>query len=220
MIFHQAADGGALDLARRLIATLPQGRDGLFNPWADVCPEDLADNGPGTKLARLAAHLNCRPRLILCGEAPGYQGCRHTGVAFTSERLILEGAIPRISPTCTRLTSRHIPYSEPSATIVWRTLYQLGLAEDTILWNAIQMHPHKPGNPSSNRTPTEAEIALGAPAIHMLREAMPSAQIVAVGRTPDFLLRNMGIVPAVTVRHPANGGANAFSSGLADFIGN
>ena len=60
-----------LALATRLVATLPTGRANLFNPWKDHCPTDLAGNGPDDKLLRLAAHLDCAPRFILAGEAPG-----------------------------------------------------------------------------------------------------------------------------------------------------
>lgn len=205
----------ALDLAQQLVATLPSGLPGLFNPWADVCGEDLPGNEPTAKLQRLAAHLDCVPRFILCGEAPGYQGCRHSGIAFTSERLLLEGAIPRVPAPAGRLTNRHLPFSEPSATIVWRVLKALGIADETILWNALQMHPHKPGNVRSNRTPTDAELAQGAPAVRLLVETFPQAKVVAVGRKAEGLLQQMGVGTAGQVRHPANGGATAFAEGLS-----
>lgn len=203
-----------LELAKRLVSTLPHGREGLFNPWVDHCPEDLPHNTPQEKLVRLATHIDCNPQFILCGEAPGYQGCRHSGIAFTSERLLMEGAIPRIGALGHRLTSRRLPYSEPSATIVWKALYRLGIADNTILWNALQMHPFKSGNFCSNRTPSPAEIALGAPAMRMLAEAFPQARIVAVGKKSEELLANMGIQVASAVRHPANGGATQFAAGM------
>jgi hypothetical protein len=134
-------------------------RGDFFNPWADHCGDDLPGNGPQEKLRRLAEHLDCAPRFILCGEAPGYQECRHSGVAFTSERLLLEGAAPRVAvPTASRLTARRLPYSEPSATIVWKTLRRLGLAEQVVLWNALQLHPRQPDDHLTNRTPTDAEL--------------------------------------------------------------
>ncbi|MDD5181164.1 MAG: uracil-DNA glycosylase, partial [Gallionellaceae bacterium] len=207
-----------LSLARSLIATLPSGVDGLFNPWRDHCPHDAAGNGPTEKLNRLALHLDCNPEFILAGEAPGYQGCRYSGIAFTSERLLGEGSIPRIPALTGRLSTRRLPFSEPSATIVWKTLYRLGIAERTLLWNAMQLHPYRPDNLWSNRTPAPDEISLGEPAMQMLIEAFPAAKIVAVGKKSEGLLREMGVPITGSVRHPANGGATQFAAGLKDLM--
>jgi len=207
-----------LSLARSLVATLPTGMPGLFNPWGDRCPHDAEGNGPQAKLERLALHLDCEPEFILAGEAPGYQGCRYSGIAFTSERLLGEGAIPRIPALPGRLSTRRLPFSEPSATIVWKTLYRLGIAEHTILWNAMQLHPHRPGELWSNRTPVPEEIRLGEPALRMLIEAFPHAKIVAIGKKAEGLLGDMGVKVAGAVRHPANGGATEFASGLQALI--
>lgn len=207
-----------LSLALSLTETLPFGMDGLFNPWRDCCPHDAAGNGPAHKLNRLALHLDCNPEFILAGEAPGYQGCRYSGIAFTSERLLGEGAIPRIPALTGRLSTRRLPFSEPSATIVWKTLYRLGIEERTILWNAMQLHPYRPDNLWSNRTPTPEEIRLGEPALRILIETFPAARIVAVGKKSEGLLREMGFPVAGSVRHPANGGATKFSAGLKSLI--
>jgi uracil-DNA glycosylase len=201
-------------LAKHLVATLPSGLDGLFNPWKDSCPHDAKGNGPSPKLERLSQHLDCDPEFILVGEAPGYQGCRYSGIAFTSERLLGEGAIPRITALQGRLSDRRLPFSEPSATIVWKTLYRLGIAERTILWNAMQLHPYRSDNLWSNRTPTPEEIKLGEPAMRLLIDAFPKAQVVAVGKKAEGLLAEMGIEVAGAVRHPANGGATEFANGL------
>lgn len=207
-----------LSLARSLVETLPSGVDGLFNPWRDHCPHDADGNGPIEKLSRLALHLDCNPEFILAGEAPGYQGCRYSGIAFTSERLLGEGSIPRIPALTGRLSTRRLPFSEPSATIVWKTLYRHGIAERTILWNAMQLHPYRPDDLWSNRTPAPDEISLGKPAMQMLIEAFPAARIVAVGKKSEGLLRDMGIQIAGSVRHPANGGATQFAAGLKDLM--
>jgi len=201
-------------LATRLIETLPSGLPGLFNPWQEHCTHEAAGDGPLPRRGRLARHLDCDPVLILVGEAPGYQGCRYSGIAFTSERLLIEGAIPRIPALQDRLSTRRLPFSEPSATIVWKTLNRLGIAEHTILWNALQLHPHRPDQPWSNRTPSPGELALGAPALLLLMAVFPSARFVAVGRKAEELMMVMGITPAATVRHPANGGATLFAAGL------
>jgi len=205
-------------LAECLINTLPSGINGLFNPYRDYCPHDTPCNGPDTKLNRLITHLSCDPEFIACGEAVGYQGGRYSGIAFTSERLLGEGKIPRIPPLESRLTQRKLPFSEPSATIVWKTLTQLGIAERTILWNAVQLHPYRKNTPWSNRTPTPDEVAIGEPALRLLVEAFPHAKIVAVGKKSDGLLRDMGIVPVAAVRHPANGGATLFAAGMKELL--
>ena len=154
-------------LAKLLTDTLPSELPTLFIPWRDRCTDYEPCNGPDAKLARLAVHLDCDPKFILCGEAASYQGCRHSGIAFTSERLLWEGKIPRISPMNHRLTSRAPPYSELSATIVWEALYGLGIEEHTILWNALPMHPHEPGDEQSNRTPTSEEFEKGKRALQI-----------------------------------------------------
>jgi hypothetical protein len=205
-------------LAHSLVETLPSGVLGLFNPWRDKCPHDAAGNGPAEKLERLALHLDCDPEFILTGEAPGYQGCRYSGIAFTSERLLGEGTIPRIPALDGRLSTRRLPFSEPSATIVWKTLYRLGIAERTVLWNALQLHPYRSDNLWSNRTPSPAEISLGEPALRLLIEAFPSAKIIAVGKKSEGLLNEMAIPIAGSVRHPANGGATEFAAGLKNMM--
>lgn len=207
-----------MKLAQALVQTLPASAPGLFNPWVGHCPFDTPFNGPTQRLERLAQHLDCDAKLILVGEAPGYQGCRYSGVAFTSERLLLEGAIPRIAAPTGRLTTRKTPFSEPSATIVWRKLKELGIAETTILWNALQMHPSNPGSPWSNRTPTKAELVQGRDTIKLLRLYFPQAKVVAIGKKAEQLLNDAGIDVVAAIRHPANGGATKFASGLAEVM--
>lgn len=146
-------------------------------------------------------------------------GCRYSGLAFTSERLLLAGAIPRVDTLPDRITSRRRPFSEPSATIVWKQLYALGIAERTILWNAVQLHPVGRLGEWSNRTPDRAEIALGAPALALLTRTFPNAMLIAVGRKAELAIAALGIKPAAAIRHPANGGATAFAAGLADAMG-
>jgi hypothetical protein len=204
-------------LAKLLTDNLPSRRPTLFNPWRDRCDEDEPCNGPEAKLARLAVHLACDPKFILCGEAAGYQGCRHSGIAFTSEYLLREGKIPRISAMSHRLTIRRLPYREPSATIVWEALYDLGIEERTILWNALPVHPHRPEKERSNRTPKSSEMKIGERALRTLVAEFPSAKVVAVGQKAKRSLDSMGIVSAA-VRHPANGGAKAFRQELKRIV--
>jgi uracil-DNA glycosylase len=202
------------ELVQALVGSLPRGERRLFNPWADVCSADLPCNTPDAKRARLERHLDGDPAFILCGEAPGWQGMRHTGVAFTSEALIVDGLVPRVREQTGRLTSRAHPFAEPSATIVWRTLYKLGIEQDVVMWNALPLHPCLDGDPQTNRTPTAAELKLGIEPLRVLLSAFPRAAIVAVGQKAAGQLARLGAPVAAVVRHPARGGANDFALGL------
>jgi hypothetical protein len=191
----------------------------VFNPWSERdAGTDLDPHAANARLARLRAHLRCDPLLLLLGEAAGYQGCRVSGIPFTSERLLLAGVIPRVAPPDGRLSARSTPWSEPSATIVWETLHELGLAERTILWNTFPWHPHRPGIRQSNRTPSAAEIAQGRPALSALLAAFPHVQVVAVGRKAEASLGSIGRA-AASVRHPAMGGAARFRKELRAIAG-
>ena len=206
-----------LALAQSLVRDLPDSHATLFNPWKQSCVHDLEADGPAQRLARLGQHLECEARLILLGEAIGYQGGRYSGIAFTSERLLLAGQIPRVG--CNgRLTDRQPPFSEPSATIVWRELHALGVADRTVLWNSLPLHPHRPAEPWSNRTPTPREVAIGAPALERLMAAFPRATVIAVGRHAAALIRETTGREVEAVRHPARGGATRFALELRERV--
>lgn len=139
---------------------------------------------------RLLAYLEARrdAPLLLVGEAAGWRGARVSGLAFTSERQ-LTGLGP----------------AEASATIVQRTLAELGLAEQVVLWNLVPTHPHRRGEPDSNRAPTRAEIAAAAPFVEALARGR---HVLPVGRLAQRALGGPWI------RHPSHGGAAAFRAGL------
>jgi hypothetical protein len=120
--------------------------------------------GADVRRERLRAYLASRASapLLLVGEAPGYRGARVSGIPFTSERQ-LSGTGP----------------AEATATIVHRVLAELGIEEETLLWNAVPAHPHLPGRPDTNRRPPHAEIEAGRP---FLAALACGRRVVAVGR--------------------------------------
>jgi uracil-DNA glycosylase len=140
--------------------------------------------------ARLAAYLEERDgaRFLLVGEAAGYRGTRVSGVPFTSERQ-LSGSGP----------------AEATATIVQRTLTELGLIGDVLLWNVVPTHPHHRGDPASNRRPSAHEVR---EAMRFLVELAAGRRTIAVGRLAHSVLGGR------YVRHPSHGGSAPFREGL------
>lgn len=185
--------------------------ESVFNPWSQTDSEmDIVPDAWINRQMNLHDHLKCDAEYILVGEAPGYQGCRYTGVPFTSERLLLEGSIPRLEYNRgIRITTRNLPWSEPSATIVWNTLKRLQIETTTVLWNAFPFHPFKQCSELTNRTPTNEEIHEGRIYMKHIRSLFPISKIICVGNTAESLL-GFGGFNFTKVRHPANGGATLF----------
>lgn len=211
--------------------------EGFFNPWREWDPDmDMwSIPAPMMRRERLIRHLSIYPALILVGEAPGYQGCRYSGVPFTSERLIIEGQIPRVSELhhwprvefgdrihhaeVERITTRDKPWSEPSATIVWKALHDLRIADTTVMWNAFPFHPYRPGFPLSNATPTVEQLLNGREWLARLLQLpnLRNAEVLPIGKKAAAMLEGVRQFP-VTLRHPANGGAKLFREQLAAYV--
>lgn len=189
----------------------------VFNPWTDIDILDTSQLAAERRCLRLTAHFLTLPRYLLIGEAPGYQGCHFSGVPFTNESLICGAQIPRIPPSA-RFTTRALPWCEPSATIVWGELHRHGIADSTVMWNAFAFHPHKPGEPYSNRRPSKQEVRSCAHITRAVLEKFAGTQIIAVGQVAGQALRMLDIFHFKTVRHPAMGGATEFRTQLAAIV--
>ena len=161
------------------------------------------------------------PRTLLVMEAPGYRGCRLTGVPVTSRKVLLEG-VPALQIFGVEAGYRDVAdagfervYSEQSATIVWTALAQLKALP--LIWNTYPFHPHKVGRPDSNRKPRKAETELGATFLLRILAQWRFRQVVAVGNVAFQTLGDLGIA-CRKVRHPAHGGKNDFVAGLSALL--
>jgi uracil-DNA glycosylase len=192
--------------------------EGVFNPWGQANGLDREGEGPRRRVERLRAHFEApEVELVLVAEAPGYQGAKWSGIAMTSERLLFEGVIPRLeSQSQRRISERERPFSEPTATVVWDTLYKLGIAEKTLLWNAFPWHPCKESG-LTNRPPRKDELDLGLPFLEDLASMFQGARIVAVGNHAAQSLSRLGL-EVEKVRHPSMGGAGEFRSQMRSLV--
>jgi uracil-DNA glycosylase len=158
----------------------------------------------------LAKMKTINPRILILGEAPGYKGCRLSGIAFTSEKVLFENPF---------FSGEEMQYvniqkdleSEISATIVWSEISKF--AEKPLIWNVFPFHPHSVADIKTNRTPTNTELEEGKEFLIDLLQIFEIQKIIALGRKPESQLTEIGI-PFSYIRHPANGGKNQFLLGL------
>jgi hypothetical protein len=203
---------------------------GVFNPWRDTDPvNDAGPDAPGIRADNLARYLQMRvgkARLVLIAEAPGFRGCKFSGIAMTSERILMnhqikvpasavfDGAKSRTS----QAALMPLGYIEPTASITWSLLLSLGLdPAEFVLWNSFPCHPFKGTDPLTNRAPTPVELGSCAHVLPLMLELFKTAQVVAVGRIAQRTLASLGLV-VPNVRHPAMGGATAFRRQIMELL--
>lgn len=163
------------------------------------------------------------PQFIIVGKAPGYKGCRNTGIPFTDEFHMIKGN------GVTHILGENLGYKsincdsnlekESSASIVWG---QIGKDLDQILlWNIFPFHPFK-GSKDTNRKPTKKESEAGIRYLEIiLNEYKTINKIIAVGRVAEATILNSSMFQSYNteyVRHPANGGQRKFVEGIRQII--
>ncbi len=218
-----------------LLRKTPEGS--FFNPWYQHDKKhDQSEEGPEVRRRQLRAYLSeriGRAKYLFIAEALGYQGGHFTGIAMTSERILLghhepvhgipaDGAFRSVPAQRTSNPAVNAKgMSEPTATIMWKALYKLGIDPyETVLWNALPWHPYDPDDGLlSNRTPTDRELEQGYPSLKAFLALFPGAQPIAVGRKCERSLTDFGL-PYIPVRHPANGGAPKFRRQMKELTGN
>lgn len=206
---------------------------GLFNPWFERdSHNDASADSPGIRRRQLIHYLAVRrghARYLLIAEAASYQGTHFSGIAMTSERIllghqkrlgILPGhVLPGLAPERTsgdeisglkNATALRKGFTEITATIVWSKLLEQGIRPlDFVLWNAVPWHPYHPNTRlRSNRPPTQCEQDASKRHLESFLALYPGARRIAVGTVSRDLLSDYDDV--YPVRHPFNGGAREF----------
>jgi len=157
-----------------------------------------------------------RKRILLVGEAPGYKGCKITGIPFTSGRIFENVEHPVLSKIKDRLILQKIE-SENTATIVWN--YLATKSNTPLFWNSFPYHPHPENNENKNRAPTDEEIKNGVKFLHALNEIFKPEIIAGIGKSGvDCAKRAFPELEIKYIRHPSFGGKSEFIEGMNEII--
>jgi len=207
----------------------------LFNPWFECDTQHDEDHrAPEIRRRQLENYLADRyssAKYLMIAEALGYQGGHFTGIAMTSERILLGhqikkyGILPQHvfkNAAPIRTSRREIVkhgMTEPTATIMWGALIDLGIDPyQVVLWNAVPWHPYKKKKGLlSNRTPTVTEMTAGLTHLKSFLSLFDDADLVAIGRKCEQSLSQLD-EDFISVRHPANGGATIFRNQIKELM--
>lgn len=182
----------------------------VFNPYSDP---KVANN---LKLYLQYLLEKQEDYILLIGEAPGYAGCKITGIPFTSGVTIINSQLDIFKSLKNEIYLSSIE-SEKTATIVWEYLETKNKLP--IFWNSFPFHPHDFEHELSNREPNKAEIEEGKFYIEKIIEIFNPKKIAAIGRKGEITLNN--ILPNQSIeyiRHPSRGGKKEFLAGIDAFL--
>ena len=182
-----------------------------FNPYSERCVRYDRNDAPQLRSATLVSMLESATKREVdsfwIGRDPGHRGGRRTGLAFTDDIHLHEHA-ERWGISIRRPT-RGGKVVERTAAVVWRALSRI--ESPVFLWNVFPLHPHRPGNPFSNRPHNAYERRIGEEFLAELILLLQPHRLVAVGNDAAKSARRLADRRRVIqVRHPSHGGQARF----------
>lgn len=179
----------------------------VFNPYKD---KNVLNN-----LREFFSYLlRNNSTILLIGESPGYDGCRWTGIPFTSGFVVRNSNHKMFREIGDRIVLKKV-VKEPTGTIMWEFLGQDRPVP--ILWNSFPFHPYYNGNPESNRKPSTSEVSEGLEYLTMVSEIFRPKTMGSLGRVGERLLRKtFPDEEVVYIRHPSRGGKSEFILGMSN----
>mgnify|MGYP003635975488 CR=1 FL=1 len=182
----------------------------ISNPYLN---QDIADN----LRLYLGAMIKMEgKRVLLVGEAPGYKGCKITGIPFTSGKAFERFDHPLLKEIGSQLKLTKIE-SENTATIVWEYLSKKN--DTPLFWNSFPFHPHPKDNENKNRAPTSGEVELGINHLKRLHSIYKPEVVAGIGgKGVECAKKAFPKENIVYIRHPSFGGKSEFIDGMDKII--
>lgn len=191
-----------------------------FNPYSKRCEVHDLENAPALRAEALRAVLDHATSTdvnsLWIGRDLGYRGGRRTGLALTDDIHAFAHAM-RWNAKIERATKGQ-PVAERTAAVIWSVLELI--KAPVFLWNVFPLHPHRPGDPFSNRAHNPTERRAGEELLSELISLLNPGRLVALGNdAARTAIAMAGKREVVTVRHPSHGGQNLFLRQMLDLYG-
>lgn len=182
----------------------------VYNPYLN---QDILNN---LEIYLNYLYNNKFHKVFLVGEAPGYKGCRITGIPFTSGDIIKRANLKIFNNFQENLVFEKIE-KETTAKIVWEYLNEKEYLP--ILWNSFPFHPFHINNPNSNRAPSYEEVSEGKYYLEELINIFKPEVIASIGRKGEQTLKELFPDKEIKyIRHPSYGGKDDFLKGMNDIL--
>ncbi len=184
------------------------------SPQSEVCKHNLS--------LYLHRMVDKKCNTILVGEAPGYRGCRLSGIPFVCEDMFTQKWVPDLmgSDLGYKIFSKGKLEHEGSASVVWPKLkeWHSRFQSMPLLWNIYPFHPHKCNNVNSNRTPSSQELKMGKEFLIKLLDLFDITNFGGIGRKAESTMKGMRFPDVSYIRHPSRGGSIVFASHIDVFM--
>jgi len=213
LTLYQSSEGKKVNVFDTFFKRLQRraSRDQAFNPYKD--PYLLAN----LKLYLQYLYALNQDQILLIGEAPGYKGCRLTGIPFSSCELIGSSQHKLFKHLREKIVLQEHA-SENTAAMVWEQLQDKSIVP--IFWNAFPFHPFTKGKQSSNRAPSAKEVEEGQWYIKELIKIFEPRIIAAIGRKGQIALEKLDLKTEIKyIRHPSYGGKSDFIKHINEVMG-
>jgi len=187
----------------------------LFNFYSQIDEHiDCADavERRQQNLFNYLSSFDAIPSVLIVGEAPGWRGCRFSGVPFTSEAQLANNQLPfKGSATSVYPT----PLSELSASCFWKEMQ--AYHPNFLVWNGMPFHPHHPNKPTSNRPISIKELRAYEHILEQAIHLIKPQYILAVGLKAALCLEDLSL-SYISIRHPSHGGSPQFRQSMHSFM--
>lgn len=146
----------------------------------------------------LAKMQKLKPTVLLVGEAPGYRGCKLTGIPFTSEYQVVHDEF--FADGFEVLNGEAID-KENSATLIWSVLSQV--KNKPLMWNIYPFHPENING--KNGKPRSRDIRLGRDILDLLLQMFNINEIYCLSSIARDAMCHHPLFRGY-IRHPSYGG--------------